>query len=88
MTASSIYFSARQRALQLRARSDARPLADLALRPQTGETLPLTTGFGGAARPAISPDGKTLAFVSRRDADTVLVARDLGAAPSGSFCAA
>mgnify|MGYP006171025255 FL=1 len=44
---------------------------------QTGETHPLTTGFGGAVRPAISPDGRTLAFLSRRDADTVLVARDL-----------
>ena len=44
---------------------------------QTGETHPLTTGFGGAVRPAISPDGRLLAFLSRRDADTVLVARDL-----------
>ncbi len=44
---------------------------------QTGETHPLTTGFGGAVRPAISPDGHTLAFLGRRDADTVLVARDL-----------
>ena len=37
----------------------------------------MTAGFGGAARPAISPDGKTLTFVSRRDDDTVLVPRDL-----------
>ena len=44
---------------------------------QTGETHPLTTGFGGAVRPALSPDGKMLVFLSRRDADTVLVARDL-----------
>jgi Tol biopolymer transport system component/imidazolonepropionase-like amidohydrolase len=43
----------------------------------TGETFPLTTGFGGAVRPALSPDGKTMVFVSRRDKDTVLVARDL-----------
>jgi Tol biopolymer transport system component/imidazolonepropionase-like amidohydrolase len=43
----------------------------------TGEVLPLTQGYGGAARPAISPDGKTLTFVSRRDADTVLVSRNL-----------
>ncbi|MBC8646024.1 MAG: PD40 domain-containing protein, partial [Thermoanaerobaculia bacterium] len=43
----------------------------------TGETFPLTSGFGGAGRPMISPDGKTLVFVSRRDNDTVLVARDL-----------
>ncbi|MBW8873936.1 MAG: PD40 domain-containing protein [Acidobacteria bacterium] len=44
---------------------------------QTGERLPLTTGFGGAARPALSPDGTRLVFVSRRDAGTVLVERDL-----------
>ena len=43
----------------------------------TGETFPLTSGFGGAVRPALSPDGKTMVFVSRRDNDTVLVARDL-----------
>ena len=43
----------------------------------TGESLPITTGFGGAVRPELSPDGKTLVFVSRSDADTILVARDL-----------
>src|SRR6185295_19708423 len=35
------------------------------------------TGFGGAARPALSPDGRILTFLSRRDNDTVLVRRDL-----------
>jgi Tol biopolymer transport system component len=44
---------------------------------QTGETRPLTTGFSGTARPAISADGRVFAFLSRRDANTVLVARDL-----------
>jgi Tol biopolymer transport system component/imidazolonepropionase-like amidohydrolase len=43
----------------------------------TGERTTLTRGVGGAARPALSPDGTTLVFVSRRDADTVLVARTL-----------
>jgi Tol biopolymer transport system component/imidazolonepropionase-like amidohydrolase len=43
----------------------------------TGEEVTLTTGIGGAARPAISPDGRMLIYVSRRDADTVLVARTL-----------
>ena len=43
----------------------------------SGDVLPLTQGFGGAARPNISPDGKTLTFVSRRDSRTVLVARNL-----------
>jgi Tol biopolymer transport system component/imidazolonepropionase-like amidohydrolase len=42
-----------------------------------GDVLPLTQGYGGAARPAISPDGKTLVFVSRRDSRTVLVSRNL-----------
>ncbi len=41
------------------------------------KTFPVAGGFGGAARPAISPDGKTLTFVSRRDDDTCIVARDL-----------
>ena len=41
------------------------------------ETFPVAAGFGGAVRPAISPDGKTLTFVSRRDDDTCIVARDL-----------
>ena len=43
----------------------------------TNERTTLTSGIGGAVRPAISPDGKTLVYVSRRDADTVLVARSL-----------
>lgn len=43
----------------------------------TAESLPITEGYGGAARPAISPDGKSLVYVSRRDADTVIVLRDL-----------
>ena len=41
------------------------------------ETFPVAGGFGGAARPALSPDGKTLTYVSRRDDDTCLVARNL-----------
>jgi len=44
---------------------------------RTGDTTKLTTGIGGAARPAISPDGRWLFFVSRRDADTDLIVRDL-----------
>ncbi|MBK5298708.1 MAG: PD40 domain-containing protein [Vicinamibacteria bacterium] len=43
----------------------------------TAERTTLTSGIGGAARPAVSPDGKTLVFISRRDAGTVLVARTL-----------
>ena len=44
---------------------------------KTGQTQTLTSGFGGAARPAISPDGRTLVFVSRRDNETDLLSRDL-----------
>jgi Tol biopolymer transport system component/imidazolonepropionase-like amidohydrolase len=43
----------------------------------TGERSQITSGIGGATRPALSPDGKTLVFVSRRDAVSVLVARTL-----------
>lgn len=43
----------------------------------TAEVLPLTEGIGGAVRPAVSPDGRTLVYVSRRDSQTALVARDL-----------
>lgn len=42
------------------------------------ETFPVTEGFGGGVRPLPSPDGKTLAYVSRRDNDTVLVLREVG----------
>jgi Tol biopolymer transport system component/imidazolonepropionase-like amidohydrolase len=41
------------------------------------ETFPVTEGFGGGARPSPSPDGKSLAYVSRRDSETVLVLRDV-----------
>jgi Tol biopolymer transport system component/imidazolonepropionase-like amidohydrolase len=44
---------------------------------ERAESVPITGGFGGGARPVLSPDGRTLVFVSRRDDDTVLVARDL-----------
>ena len=43
-----------------------------------GQTLPLTGEFGGAAAPAVSPDGKSLAYVRRIRAKTVLEVLDLG----------
>src|SRR5262249_3786885 len=43
----------------------------------TGDVVPVTEGFGGAVRPVLSPDGKGLVYVSRRDDSTVLVWRDL-----------
>ena len=43
----------------------------------TGDVEPVTTGPGGAIRPTVSPDGKTLAFLRRIGAKTVLMLRDL-----------
>ncbi len=44
---------------------------------KTGETNRITGGPGGACRPQISPDGKTLAFVKRVRTKSVLYLRDL-----------
>ncbi|HVS33451.1 MAG TPA: amidohydrolase family protein [Thermoanaerobaculia bacterium] len=44
---------------------------------RTGDTIQMTSGYGGAVRPEITPDGESMIFVSRRDAATVLVVRDL-----------
>lgn len=44
---------------------------------RTGQTLPITGEFGGAAAPEPSPDGKTLAFVRRVRAKTRLELMDL-----------
>ncbi len=44
---------------------------------ETGEVRRVTGGPGGACRPTPSPDGKTLAFVRRDRAKSVLVLRDL-----------
>ena len=43
----------------------------------TGKTYLRTTSLGGGMRPAISPDGKWLAYASRIDARTALRLRDL-----------
>lgn len=43
----------------------------------TGETSTVTSRWGGAGRPSISPDGKTLTFISRDALETVLVRHDL-----------
>jgi Tol biopolymer transport system component/imidazolonepropionase-like amidohydrolase len=72
-----IYYSARKR------RFDYRPdLRDglwqiLRYDRVLSQTLPVAGGYGGAMRPAISPDGRTLVYVSRRDDDTVLIAHNL-----------
>lgn len=44
---------------------------------ETGETEPFVTGPGGSIRPTPSPDGKSLAFVRRVRAKTVLYVLDL-----------
>jgi Tol biopolymer transport system component/imidazolonepropionase-like amidohydrolase len=45
---------------------------------RTGQTVPITGEFGGAAAPTPSPDGKSIAFVRRVRAHTVLEVLDLG----------
>ncbi|MCC5937168.1 MAG: PD40 domain-containing protein [Lunatimonas sp.] len=44
---------------------------------ETGETITLTGGPGGAARPQVSPDGSKLAFIKRVRTKTVLYLHDL-----------
>ncbi|ODT01367.1 MAG: amidohydrolase [Erythrobacter sp. SCN 62-14] len=44
----------------------------------TGETLTAVGGYGGAVRPAPSPDGKELAFVRRNKDQSQLWVKDLG----------
>ncbi len=44
---------------------------------RTAESVAMTSGMGGGVRPKISPDGKTLVYVSRREAESVLVRRTL-----------
>ena len=44
---------------------------------ETGETITVTGGPGGAARPQVSHDGKTLAFVKRVRTKSVLYLHDL-----------
>jgi Tol biopolymer transport system component/imidazolonepropionase-like amidohydrolase len=72
-----IYFAARERRFNYVADLSSGLWQIQRFDRRTGETVPITSGFGGAVRPAVAPDGKTLVFVARRDSDTVLVARDL-----------
>ncbi len=72
-----IYFAARQRRFSYTPDLSSGLWAIMRYDRTTGDTKQLTSGIGGAARPALSPDGHTLFFVSRRDADTDLVARNL-----------
>lgn len=43
----------------------------------TGEVDSLTQGEGGGVRPAISPDGRSLVYLSRRETETGIRVRDL-----------
>lgn len=45
---------------------------------QTGTNTAMTSRYGSAFRPALSPDGTLLAYGSRHDAETGLRLRDLG----------
>jgi Tol biopolymer transport system component/imidazolonepropionase-like amidohydrolase len=75
-----VYFSARRRPFDYIPNLQDGLWQILRLDRVSGAVTDMTVGVGGAARPAVSPDGGSLAFVSRRDGDTVLVLRDL---PSG-----
>lgn len=44
---------------------------------ETGQTTPITDGYGGSGAPTLSPDGKSLAFVRRDRLTTVLYLFDL-----------
>jgi Tol biopolymer transport system component/imidazolonepropionase-like amidohydrolase len=44
---------------------------------ETGRREPVTSGAGGAIRPAVSPDGRALAFIRRIGTESVLFVRDL-----------
>ena len=50
---------------------------------ETAETSQLTGGYGGAARPAISPDGKTLIYIGRREDKSDMIARNLASGAEG-----
>jgi Tol biopolymer transport system component len=44
---------------------------------RSGDVAPLTTGYHGAVRPALSPDGRYVAYVRRNHARSALVLRDV-----------
>ena len=44
---------------------------------ETGLVTPMSDRYGSAFRPALSPDGKLLAYGTRHDAETGIVVRDL-----------
>ena len=50
-----------------------------ALDRETGRVRVVADGFGGSGRPALSPDGNTLAFIRRDRTNTVLMLQDLAA---------
>jgi Tol biopolymer transport system component/imidazolonepropionase-like amidohydrolase len=72
-----IYFSARMRPFSYTPDLSGGLWQIVRYDRSSGETFPVTQGFGGAVRPLVSPDGKNLVFVSRQDAKTVLLLRDL-----------
>ena len=72
----SIYFSARQRKFSYTPDLNDGLWQIWRYDRELADTFPIAEGFGGAVRPALSPDGKTMTYVSRRDGESVLVARN------------
>jgi len=73
----SIYFSARKRRFSYTPELTDGLWQIWRYDRELADTFPVAEGFGGAVRPALSPDGKTMTYISRRDGESVLVARDL-----------
>src|SRR5205085_11759334 len=72
-----LYFAARDRSFNYIPDLSHGLWAVRRLDRETGEITTLTGGIGGAVRPAVSPDGQKLVYVSRRDETTILVLRNL-----------
>jgi Tol biopolymer transport system component/imidazolonepropionase-like amidohydrolase len=73
----SIYFSARQRRFSYTPDMTDGLWQIWRYDRELADTFPVAEGYGGAVRPNLSPDDKTMTYVTRRDGVSALVARDL-----------
>jgi Tol biopolymer transport system component/imidazolonepropionase-like amidohydrolase len=72
-----LYFSARDTRFQYDRNVNQGIWQIKRLDRRTGQVVPVTSEFGGAAAPALSPDGRSLSFVRRIRARTLLQVMDL-----------